>query len=93
LGATTLLGSVLLRLHFYIVASLEFQAGAAQVWRDAIAGWFRKTSGIPDAKGRVGSYPGRIEAESMKLDGYVPRKVTWFETASGETAVECAGRR
>jgi alpha-glucuronidase len=72
------------------LSSLEFQAGSAQVWRDAIAGWFRKTSGIPDAGGRVGNYPGRVEAESMKLVGYVPRKVTWFETASGETAVECS---
>jgi alpha-glucuronidase len=72
------------------LATLVFQAGAAQVWRDAIASWYRKTSGIPDEKGRVGSYPGRIEAESMKLEGYKPRKVTWFETASGETAVECA---
>jgi alpha-glucuronidase len=72
------------------LGALEFQAGSAQVWRDAIAGWFRKTSGIADAKGRVGNYPGRVEAESMKLQGYVPRKVTWFETASGETAIECS---
>ena len=72
------------------LASLEFQAGAAEVWRDAISGWFYKTSGIADAKGRVGNYPGRVEAESMKLVGYVLRKVTWFETASGGTAIECA---
>jgi alpha-glucuronidase len=26
----------------------------------------------------------------MTLDGYTPRKVTYWETASGETAVECA---
>jgi alpha-glucuronidase len=73
-----------------VKAMLEYQAGAAQLWRDAVAGWFRKTSGIPDAQGRVGSYPGRVEAESMTLGGYAPRKVTWWETASGETAVECA---
>jgi alpha-glucuronidase len=73
-----------------IKAMLEYQAGAAQLWRDAVAGWFRKTSGIPDALGRVGSHAGRIEAESMTLDGYTPRKVTWWETASGGTAVECA---
>jgi hypothetical protein len=59
------------------------------VARDAVAGWFRKTSGIPDAHGRVGFYPGRIEAERMTLDGYAPRRVTWWETASGATAVEC----
>jgi alpha-glucuronidase len=73
-----------------VKAMLEYQAGAAQLWRDAVAGWFRKTSGIPDAHGRVGSYPARVEAESMTLDGYAPRTVTWWETASGETAVECA---
>jgi hypothetical protein len=73
-----------------VKAMLEYQSGAAQLWRDAVAGWFRKTSGIPDAQGRVGPYPGRIEAESMTLDGYAPRKVTWWETASGGTAVECA---
>ncbi|MCG6922496.1 MAG: glucosiduronase [Acidobacteria bacterium] len=73
-----------------VKAMLDYQAGAAQLWRDAVAGWFWKTSGIPDAHGRVGTYPGRHEAESMTLDGYTPRKVTYWETASGETAVECA---
>ena len=72
-----------------VLDMLEYQAGAAELWRDAVAGWFHKTSGIPDALGRVGHYPGRVEAESMKLDGYTPRKVTWWETASGGTAVEC----
>jgi alpha-glucuronidase len=72
-----------------VKAMLEYQAGAAQLWRDAVAGWFWKESGIPDAKGRVGSYPGRHEAEAMALDGYAPRQVTWWETASGGTAVEC----
>jgi len=72
-----------------VLAMLEYQAGAAQLWRDAVAGWFRKISGTPDARNRVGNYPGRTEAELMKLDGYTPKKVTWWETASGETAVEC----
>jgi hypothetical protein len=27
----------------------------------------------------------------MALDGYAPRKVTWWETASGGRTVECAG--
>jgi alpha-glucuronidase len=69
--------------------TLEYHAGAAQLWRDSVNSWFRKTSGVPDALGRVGNYPGRIEAESMKLEGYTPRKPTWWETASGETAIEC----
>ncbi len=76
-----------------ILAQLVYQAGAAELWRDAVAGWFFKTSGIPDEKGRVGNYPGRIEAESMKLEGYTPRKVIHFETASGETAVRCPAER
>jgi alpha-glucuronidase len=72
-----------------VKAMLDYQAGAAQLWRDAVAGWFWKTSGIPDAYGRVGTYPGRQEVEAMALDGYAPRKVTYWETASGGTAVEC----
>ena len=76
-----------------VLAPLEYQAGAAQVWRDAVASWFLKTSGIPDAHGRVGHYPGRIEAEAMKLDGYAPKRVIHFETASGETAVRCPAAR
>ncbi len=85
----TLKGSIDDQRYGEELASLEFQAGAAQEWRDAIAGWFRKTSGIPDAANRVWNYPGRVEAESMKLEGYVPKKSHWFETVSGETAIEC----
>ena len=75
--------------HEEILASLTYQAGAAELWRDAVAGWFFKASGIADAHGRVGHYPGRIEAEAMELDGYSPKPVVHFETASGETAVRC----
>jgi alpha-glucuronidase len=52
-----------------------------------------RASGIPDAKGRVGNYPGRMEAESAKLDGYKTIDVTPWEAASGGKAVECAGAR
>ena len=72
-----------------ILASLEYQDGAAELWRDAVAGWFFKTSGIPDEKDRVGRYPGRVEAEAMKLDGYIAKPVIHSETVSGETAVRC----
>ncbi|HEX5423781.1 MAG TPA: hypothetical protein VFW94_09550, partial [Candidatus Acidoferrales bacterium] len=44
---------------------------------------------IPDAKGRVGHHPNRVEAESMKLDGYVVTDVTPWETASGSKAIIC----
>src|SRR5882672_4164098 len=71
------------------LATLEYQAGHSEVWRDSVVSWFLKTSGIPDAKGRAGKYPGRIEAESMKLEGYEPKPAAPWETASGGTAVEC----
>jgi alpha-glucuronidase len=69
---------------------LEYQAGHAIVWRDAVCNWFLHTSGIPDAKGRVGHYPDRVEAESMQLQGYRTLEVSRAETASGGKAVECA---
>lgn len=72
-----------------VLARLEYQAGHARVWRDAVCSWFLRESGIPDARGRAGHFPGRIEAESMKLDGYQPVEVTPWETASGGKAVEC----
>jgi alpha-glucuronidase len=72
-----------------VLDRLEYQAGHAIVWRDAICNWFAKTSGIPDALGRVGDHPGRIEAESMTLDGYVAEPVTPWETASGGKAIGC----
>jgi alpha-glucuronidase len=72
-----------------VLAQLEYQAGQAQVWRDAVTNWFHRASGIPDAKGRVGIYPGRIEAESMNLDGYKATQVKPWEAASGGKAVEC----
>jgi lysophospholipase L1-like esterase len=73
-----------------VLAQLEYQAGQAQVWRDAVTMWFLRASGIPDAKGRVGHYPGRFEAESMALDGYTVREVVPWEAASGGKAVVCA---
>jgi len=73
-----------------VLAQFEYQAGHAQVWRDAVCNWFLRQSGIPDAKGRAGHFPNRIEAESMKLEGYQVVDVTPWETASGGKAVECA---
>ncbi len=76
-----------------VLAQLEYQAGQAEVWRDAVSNWFLRASGIPDAKGRVGNYPGRMEAESAKLDGYKTIDVTPWEAASGGKAVECAAAK
>jgi alpha-glucuronidase len=73
-----------------VLRRLEFQAGHAIVWRDAVCNWFFQISGIPDQLGRVGHYLGRIEAEAMQLQGYVPFDVVPRETASGGKAIECA---
>jgi alpha-glucuronidase len=70
-------------------ARLEYQAGHAIVWRDAIVQYFLKESGIPDAKGRAGHYPGRMEAEDARLAGYKVIDVTPWEDASGGKAVTC----
>ncbi|HYL62767.1 MAG TPA: alpha-glucuronidase family glycosyl hydrolase [Candidatus Methylomirabilis sp.] len=72
-----------------VLKRLQYQAGHAIVWRDAVCNWFYRVSGIPDQHGRVGNYPGRIEAESMQLQGYVPIAVVPPETASGGKAIEC----
>lgn len=64
---------------------LTYQAGHAIVWRDSIAQFYHNISGIPDAAGRVGHHPWRIEAEAMTLlnGGYRVTEVTPFEVASG----------
>ena len=79
-------------LYGQVLARLEYQAGHAIVWRDAICNWFLRTSGIPDAKGRVGNYPDRVEAEAMQLKGYTPIDVTPWENASGGKGIECVKR-
>ncbi|HMF16703.1 MAG TPA: hypothetical protein VKE98_05815, partial [Gemmataceae bacterium] len=70
----------------------EYQAGHAIVWRDAVVNWFHQESGIPDAQGRVGFHPHRVEAEDMQLSGYTPVEVTPWETASGGKAIACTGQ-
>jgi alpha-glucuronidase len=72
-----------------VLAQLEYQAGQAVVWRDAVTTWFARASKIADAKGRVDHYPGRVEAESMTLVGYAPENVTPAEDVSGATVVAC----
>ena len=68
---------------------LTYQAGHAVVWRDAVNQWFERISGIPDAQGRVGHVPGRIEAESMQTEGYRVVDANPWETASQGKAVAC----
>jgi len=86
-------GAVDDRRYQEVLAQLEYQAGQAEVWRDAVSNWFLRASGIPDAKGRVGRYPGRMEAESAMLEGYRTIDVTPWEGASGGKAIECTAAR
>ena len=72
-----------------VKALFVYQAGHAIVWRDAVNDWFAAMSSIPDAQGRVGHHPDRIEAESMTSNGYSPVNVTPIETASGGKAMIC----
>jgi len=76
-----------------VLSRLEYQAGHAVVWRDAVTNWFRWISGIPDNRGRVGRNPNRIEAEAMRLDRFVVDAVTPWETASGGQAIRCPSGR
>jgi alpha-glucuronidase len=71
-------------------ARLEYQAGHAIVWRDAVVQYFLKLSGIPDAERRAGHYPGRLEAEEARLTGYKVIDVIPWEDASGGKAVMCS---
>jgi alpha-glucuronidase len=72
-----------------VLQQLEYQAGHAIVWRDAINNWFRRMSEIPDDKHRVGHHPNRVEAETMTLKGYKTFEPASWEGASGGRAVVC----
>ena len=86
----TVQGRVDERRYQEILAQLQYQAGQAQVWRDAVNNWFHRASGIADAQGRVGNHPGRFEAEALQLTGYVAVEPIRWESASGGKAVACA---
>jgi alpha-glucuronidase len=43
-----------------VLERLQYQAGHAIVWRDAVCEWFMKTSGIPDDHGRVGHHQAAV---------------------------------
>ena len=76
-----------------VLAHLQYQAGHAMVWRDSVCNYFLRKSGIADRQGRAGHFPGRYEAEAMKLDGYEIKDVTPWEAASGGKAVACPDAR
>jgi alpha-glucuronidase len=72
-----------------VLSKLEYQAGHAIVWRDAVNNWFLWLSGIPDEKRRAGRFPGRVEAESMTRERFANTAVVPWETASAGQAVTC----
>ncbi len=78
------------RLYDDVQARLAYQAGHAMVWRDAIVQYFFKLSGIPDAQGRAGHFPGRLEAEDARLSGYKMIDLNPWEDASRGKAVSCS---
>ncbi|KAI0598361.1 glycoside hydrolase superfamily [Biscogniauxia sp. FL1348] len=71
------------RRHRETLFRLEYQAGHAIVWRDAVCDFYRAVSGVPDAHRRVGHHPWRIEAEHMRLRGYRVTATNPFEASSG----------
>lgn len=89
----TLRGHIDEQRYAEVESRLEYQAGHARVWRDAVNNWFLRKSGIPDAAGRAGRFPNRIEAESMTLDGYQAVDVTPWGAASDGKAVQCMAER
>jgi alpha-glucuronidase len=67
---------------------LEFQAGHAIVWRDAICMYFFRMNGIEDTAGRVNYHPWRVEAETASLSGYNVTTTDQLEAMSaGKAAV------
>jgi alpha-glucuronidase len=79
------------KLYADVLPRLEYQAGHAIVWRDAVVQYFHKLSGLPDEEGRAGNYPGRLEAESARLTGYKVIDIHPWEDASMGKAVSCDG--
>jgi alpha-glucuronidase len=69
--------------HADVLKRLVYQAGHAQLWRDAVCAWFLDKSGVADVEGRVGNHPNRFEAEAMQVEGMEPHNVKPWETASG----------
>ena len=59
-----------------VLARLQYQAGHAKVWRDAVCTWFLHKSGIADNEGRVGNYPNRFEAEAMNARRLTSRRTS-----------------
>ena len=86
-------GLLPMRRYRPILRELQYQAGYAIVWRDYICNYFHQLSGIPDALGRVGHHPHRIEAEAMRLEGYQIKTPFFPLAASGGKYISCPRAR
>lgn len=89
----TLEGRIDQKLFEDVRERLHYQEGHAIVWRDAVTQYFLKVSGIPDAQGRAGKYPNRLEAEDARLTGYKIINVNPWEDASYGKAVSCESQQ
>ena len=76
-------------LYTNVLGRLDYQAGHAIVWRDAVVQYFFKLSSIADDKGRAGQFAGRMEAEDGRLIGYSVVDVKPWEDASRGRAGIC----
>lgn len=74
-----------------VLAHLNYQAGHAVVWRDAVNRFYHDLSRIEDDQRRVGNNTWRIEAESMTLRNYRAASANPSITASGGRAVTASG--
>jgi alpha-glucuronidase len=76
--------------YLEVLGRLRYQAGHAIVWRDVICDWLLGLTGIPDAEGRVGQHPDRIEAEDMQQQGYTQVDITPAYFAAGGKVISCS---
>jgi alpha-glucuronidase len=74
-----------------VLGHLEYQAGHAGVWRDAINRFYHDLSRIEDTAGRVGNGTWRLEAESMTLKNYRSATPSLSIAASGGRLVTSSG--
>ena len=74
-----------------VLAHLNYQAGHAVVWREAINRFYYDLSKVEDSQRRVGNTTWRIEAESMTLKNYRTASANPSIAASGGRAVTTSG--
>jgi alpha-glucuronidase len=69
---------------------LALAARRGEIWRDTVAEWMERVTGVADEPHFVGSHAGRVEAETMTLQNYAPALALEPEDASASSYVACA---